>query len=220
MPIALVFGATGLVGQQITLQLLADPRYERVHTFGRRPVGLSSPKLEEHTIQFDQPATWADQVRGDHVFLALGTTRKAAGTLEDQRRIDVDYGLYAAKAAREGGATAAALVSSAGASARSTVPYNRMKGDLEDGLRALGFAHLALIRPGILEGERIEARHGERLGIALLRPLRFVPGLKAWSPIPATTVARACIRALNDPKAPAERIAQLGGVFELGAEAG
>jgi uncharacterized protein YbjT (DUF2867 family) len=216
MPTALVFGATGLVGRALVDLLLDDPHTDAVHTFGRRPLERDHPRLHEHLVDFGAPDAWADRVRGDEVYLALGTTRAAAGSLAARRVFDVDYSLLAARLARAGGATAAALVSSAGADPASRVPYSRMKGELEEGLRGLGFARLALIRPGILDGARAESRPGERLGILLLRPLRHLPVLNAWAPVPAATVARACRAALRDPAAPPVRVAQLGEVFALG----
>ena len=69
------------------------------------------------------------------------------------------------------------LVSALGASARSRVFYSRVKGELEDALRAIGFERLAIAQPSLLAGERREFRLGERLGLLFggLMPERYKP---------------------------------------------
>src|SRR5438045_2641104 len=78
---------------------------------------------------------------------ALGTTRAAAGSVQAQRAIDIDLNLALAKAAKDAGATTYVLVSSGGASAKSMLPYLRMKGELEEMVRDVGFQHLVILRP-------------------------------------------------------------------------
>jgi uncharacterized protein YbjT (DUF2867 family) len=102
---------------------------------------------------------------------ALGTTRGAAGSLEAQRAVDYDLNLALAKAAKEAGVTTYALVSSGGASAKSSFPYLRMKGELEEAVREVGFDHLVILRPGMLRGQRENPRLAERIlntGITVL----------------------------------------------------
>jgi uncharacterized protein YbjT (DUF2867 family) len=61
------------------------------------------------------------------------------------------------------GARSFGLVSAVGASAGSRVFYNRVKGETEDDITALGFASLTVVRPSLLLGARTEFRFGERL---------------------------------------------------------
>lgn len=100
---AIVIGATGAVGKELVKVLLSRPDYETVITFTRRPLGIDSPKLESHVIDFDRPDTWEDLVRGDVLFSALGTSLKQAGSKEAQYKIDHDYQLSFARAARAKG---------------------------------------------------------------------------------------------------------------------
>jgi uncharacterized protein YbjT (DUF2867 family) len=73
-----------------------------------------------------------------------------------------------------------------------------MKGELERDVEALGFPRCRILRPGLLDGARRERRTGERLALALLRPL--APVLPAPArPIPVATVARAAVAAALDP---------------------
>jgi len=111
---AVVIGGTGLVGSEIVRQLLEDARWREVIVLGRRSVGVAHARLREHVIDFDKPASWADLVRGDALFSALGTTRKTAGSKEAQYRVDYTYQHETAKAASHNGVATCVLVSSAG----------------------------------------------------------------------------------------------------------
>lgn len=46
------------------------------------------------------------------------------------------------------------LVSSGGANATSFMAYPQMKGQLEEDVKAMGFDHCVILRPGLLIGER------------------------------------------------------------------
>lgn len=211
---AVVVGATGLVGAALVRQLLLDERFGAVVVLGRRPTGAAHPKLREHVIDFEAPDAWRGLVAGEVLFSALGTTLRAAGSQEAQYRVDHGYQLRVAEAARRNGVEACVVVSSAGASPGSRIFYSRMKGELERDLEALGFPRLRLLRPGLLDGERREARAGERWALRLLRPLS--PALPApLRPVPVATVARAAIEAAFLP-APGTLRLEPRDVFHLG----
>lgn len=212
---AVVVGATGLVGSQIVQQALEDARFGEVVTLGRRRTGIEHPKLTEYVIDFERPEDWAELVRGDVLLSALGTTRKAAGGVERQRRVDYDYQLHAAEAAARSGVSTYVLVSSAGANARSSVPYSRMKGELDRDVQTLGFQRVAIIRPGLLAGERSEKRLGEDLANALVRHLPRWGVFDSVRPYPAPVVARACLNAATD-ETPGSHVYTLAEVLRLG----
>lgn len=94
-------------------------------------------------------------------FSALGTTRGSAGSFENQRKIDYDLNLNLAKAAKTSGSKVYVLVSSGGADASSRFPYLKMKGELEESIKALEFQHMVILRPGLIVGNRQETRLGE-----------------------------------------------------------
>jgi uncharacterized protein YbjT (DUF2867 family) len=151
------------------------------------------------------------------LFSALGTTIRAAGGEEAQRRVDHGYQLADARAARRNGVAAYVLVSSAGASPRSRLFYSRMKGELERDVEALGFERTRLLRPGPLDGDRPERRTGERIALAVLRPLS--PVLPApLRPIRASVVARAALAAALDPT-PGVLRHEAADLFRLGRNA-
>jgi uncharacterized protein YbjT (DUF2867 family) len=211
---AVVVGATGLVGAELVRLLLADERFAAVAVLGRRASGVAHPKLAEQVIDFDAEDAWAPLVRGEVLFSALGTTLRAAGSPEAQRRVDHGYQLAAARAARRNDVPAYVLVSSAGASPRSRIFYSRMKGELERDVEALGFERTRILRPGMLDGQRREHRTGERLALRVLRPLSAVLPAAA-RPIHVAIVARAAIAAALDP-APGVARYEPADLFRLG----
>ncbi|MDB5641983.1 MAG: uncharacterized protein JWN07_1300 [Hyphomicrobiales bacterium] len=186
-------GATGLVGQFLLEGLLADPAVSAVHVFGRRAPGVAHPKLTAHVVDF---AALAALPPVDEVYLALGTTIKVAGSQPAFRAVDFDANLALARAALAAGATRAGLVSAMGADSGASVFYSRVKGELEEALRALGFAGLVIARPSLLLGDREAlgqpARLMEKISMraaGLLAPL--IPA--NYRAIPAKDVAHALL---------------------------
>ena len=168
---ALIAGSSGLVGQELLVRLLSDPRYDVVHSLVRRPSAQGHPKLREHVVDFNALGE-VPPIRD--VFISLGTTMKKAGSKDAFRKVDFDYVLAVAQAAHRAGATRIGLVSSLGASASSSVFYSKVKGEAEDAILALGYEHVVLARPSVLDGDRTESRPMERIGLAALRTLSFM----------------------------------------------
>jgi uncharacterized protein YbjT (DUF2867 family) len=191
---ALIAGATGLTGQQLLKQLLADARYAEVHALVRKHAFAPHTKLIEHIIDFAAPPKLP---KVDDVFCCLGTTIKVAGSKAAFRTVDFDYVMNVARAAKKSGAQRFMVMSSLGANAKSGVFYSRIKGEMEEALRPLGFAELHIFQPSFLVGDRAESRPGERFGIAafkIISPLLFGPARK-YRAIEVTDVARAMVGA-------------------------
>ena len=83
-------------------------------------------------------------------FSGLGTTKAAAGSISAQRSIDYDLNLELARAAKECGIKVYVLISAAGVSTASPFPYPRMKAELEEEVKKLGFQHTVILKPGLL----------------------------------------------------------------------
>ncbi|MEM7658728.1 MAG: NAD(P)H-binding protein [Bacteroidota bacterium] len=213
-----VLGATGLVGSALTRQLLADDRFSKVRVFVRRSTGRASPKLEEVIVDYEQMEDWGKQLQGDVLFSCLGTTLKTAGSQEAQYRVDYTYQYQAAEMASRQGIKRYVLISSVGADPKSGFFYSRMKGELDEAVQQLPFAHLHILRPGVLEGDRKEDRLGESIGIWLGHRLKWIPGLRAYRPIHADTVATAMIQAATRPANEQIQISSLEEVFQLAGE--
>lgn len=215
---ALVIGSTGLVGGHLIRELAADPRFDRIVSFARRRPSFEHPKLDAQVVDFRAPVSWADRVRGDVLFSALGTTRKQAGSNDAQYEVDYTFQFNAAKAAAANGVRTLALVSSSGADPGSRIFYSRIKGELERDVCALGFPRVRILRPGILDGDREQRRPAEHAAATVMQALRFVPGLKALRPIHGRFVARALIQAWSEDDQ-AIAVYGMGDVFALAERA-
>ena len=213
----ILLGATGLVGSHLLQGLLADDSCGKVVTLTRSPIkgGYHSDKLETLIVDFEQPPQWRGQLITDQVICALGTTIKKAGSRQAFRRVDFDYPIIVAQAARNLGCRHFMLVSAMGADPNSRVFYNRVKGELEAAILTLEFDSVCIFRPSLLVGERQEFRLGEALAQMAGQRLAFlIP--KAYRPIHARSVAGAILRiAARDPAG--NRILNSAAIAELAA---
>jgi uncharacterized protein YbjT (DUF2867 family) len=194
---ALLAGATGLVGHALLERLLVDPACGRVTVLARKapPDRHADPKLDWRQVDFSRLPVPFPAV--DDVYIALGTTIRAAGSEAAFRRVDFDAVVDVARAAHAAGATRLGVVSALGADAGSRVFYNRVKGETEAALAALGYETLVIARPSLLTGDRTALgqpeRRGERFALRLLSPvLKIVPA--GMRPIAAAQVAAALHR--------------------------
>lgn len=167
----LIAGATGLVGSHALRLALADARVERVVAPTRRPLP-AHPKLLNPIEDFAHLPPLAPWWRVDGVVCALGTTMAKAGSKAAFEAVDYEMSLAVARLALRHGAQAFALNSALGADPDSRVFYSRVKGELEQSLRAMknpGYPSLTFVRPGLIGGERSEHRRGESLAIIATR---------------------------------------------------
>ncbi|ANE45651.1 oxidoreductase [Paenibacillus swuensis] len=215
---ALIAGASGLIGNELLHILLRDDTYARVVAVGRSKLAVEHPKLVQHQVDFDRLQDAESWLEADDVYCCLGTTIKKAGSQEAMRRIDVEYPLALAKLARIRGAQTLAVVSSIGADPAASSFYLRMKGELEEGLKALAYDALHIFQPSLLLGNRAEFRLGEKAAEILAKPLSAVlfGSMRKYRPIHARVVAAAMFRASQQPAQGAvtytsDQIAQMGG---------
>lgn len=186
---AIVIGATGAVGKDLVEELLSRREYEKIITFTRRPLDIKSEKIESYIIDFDRPSDWAHLVKGDVLFSALGTSLKQAGSKEAQYRIDHDYQLSFAKAARENGVPHVVLVSSLGADRSSSFFYMKLKGIIERDVEALQFPQLSILRPPSLIRKHAK-RPVETVSVKLFQLANALGLFKTMAPVPTEAVAR------------------------------
>ncbi|QGZ28647.1 oxidoreductase [Stutzerimonas stutzeri] len=188
----LLAGATGLTGEHLLDRLLNEPTVERVLAPSRKPLA-EHPRLVNPVGPLQ---TLLPRLTGeiDTAFCCLGSTIKDAGTQEAFRAIDHDLVVAFAGRARELGARHLLVISSLGANPDSSIFYCRVKGEMEEALRAQDWPQLTIVRPSQLLGPRMVVRPMERL----TAPLSYLlPG--KYRGIPACTLARALWRlALED----------------------
>lgn len=195
---AVVSGATGLVGRELVRLLLASEAYDKVIALVRRRVELQHDKLIRRIVDYERldSALAEEEVQGAHIFCALGTTIKVAGSQEQFRKVDQDYPMRLGELAQKYGAAVFVIVTAMGADRGSAFFYNRVKGEVEEGLRQLDLKALHILRPSFILGERAERRPGEKFAAAaskLLTPL-MVGALRPYRPIPAASIAGAMMK--------------------------
>lgn len=202
----LLVGATGLVGSACLRRLLADPTVGQVKTLTRRPLPQPLPagggaSLEQQVADFNALQEHAAWLACDQAICALGTTMRRAGSGAAFRRVDHDHVLSVARLALAQGAKHFLVVSSMGADAQSANFYYRVKGEMEDALKAVGYPSLTIARPSLLLGQRAEWRWGEEIGkrLGALLPSR-------WRPIEAELVAEALVQAARLPDVGVRRL--------------
>lgn len=183
----LLAGATGLTGEHLLDRLLNEPTITRVLAPSRRPLA-DHPHLEN---PIGELSALLPQLSGqvDIAFCCLGTTLKKAGSEQAFRAVDLDLVVAFAKRARALGARHLIVISALGADAKSSIFYNRVKGEMEAALKAQDWPQLTICRPSLLLGDRTEPRLAEQL----VGPLsRLIPG--KYHGIEASQLARAMWR--------------------------
>ena len=204
----LLAGATGLTGELLLDRLLNEPTVERVLAPSRKPLA-DHPHLENPV---GDPAVFLHQLSGpvDVAFCCLGTTIKQAGSEEAFRAVDHDMVVAFAKRAREMGARHLIVISAIGADPESSIFYNRVKGEMEQSLRAQDWPQLTIARPSLLIGERLEERPAEKIAGLFSK---LIPG--KYHGIEACELARALWRlALEDQ--PGVRVIESDELRKLG----
>lgn len=191
LKIALVIGATGLIGDLLCRRLVESDAYDKVKVLIRSSMPWQHPRLQEIKFDFDYPNGLLTQA--DDIFCCLGTTIRKAGSKEAFRKVDYQYPMDIARLGLDNGAKQFSIVSSMGADSQSTFFYNRVKGDVEHDLSSLGYPTLMIFRPSLLLGQRPEFRFGEKLGEGLMRLVSPLIPAK-YKAIDASKVANAMLQ--------------------------
>lgn len=203
--IATIIGATGMIGNYLLDEILADNYFETVRVIVRRPFGKKHPKLEVKLVDFSDTESLKLALDGsDTVFSCIGTTQKnVKGNHELYRQIDFDIPVKAARLCKELGCEKFVIVSSVGANSHSNTFYLKLKGELENTIHNIGLRSVHIMQPSMLLGERREKRTGESL---LQGSMKILSGLlggsyRKYRAIHGKTVAKAMLNAAkkNEP---------------------
>ena len=195
MKTALLFGASGLVGNHLLNQLISNNNYSKIKLFVRSSIDISDPKIEIIQTDFNNLENHKEDIKGDDCFFCIGTTKKNSPDKNEYKRVELDVPKEIAQIAKSNSVNSFVFVSSGYADPKSSGDYLRFKGEVEEELKKLNFPKLGIMRPSFLLGDRKEKRIGEKIGIfvfKLLSPL-FLGPLKKMKPIHSATVAKAMI---------------------------
>ena len=172
----LVAGATGLTGSSLVEQLVQSNEVSVVYVLQRKESHYTSPKIkvilindisaEIEKLNECESVSW--------VYCCLGTTIKNAGSKSAFEKVDFDYVLSLGKWASRNQVAGFSLVSAKGASIKSMIHYNEVKGRIEKALMDLNFKYLHIFRPSLLLGNRIEKRPGEETARKIFSKINFI----------------------------------------------
>jgi uncharacterized protein YbjT (DUF2867 family) len=157
----IIFGATGMVGQGVLRECLADSGVESVLAVGRRPTGQSHPKLREiaHDNFLDFSGLESQLAGFDVCFFCLGVS--SIGMNEERyRHLTYDIAMAAATTlAKLNPGMVFTYVTGAGTDSteRGRVMWARIKGKTENDLLKLPFKAAYMFRPA-----GIQPLHGIR----------------------------------------------------------
>jgi uncharacterized protein YbjT (DUF2867 family) len=150
---AIVIGATGAVGSALVRELLGSPSCERVAVVVRRPIDRSEDKLRQIVVDMDELAHL--QVEGEVAFCTMGIGQPRKVSYAEHWKVDVGYATTFARRCREAGVRHFSLLTSVGVDSRSRARYLRVKGAVEEQIRALAFPRTSFFRPSLLVTDEI-----------------------------------------------------------------
>lgn len=151
----IITGATGMVGEGVLLECLAHPAITQVLIVGRKPYGMSHPKLQELIVaDFLKLDEVEDQLTGyDACFYCAGVS--AVGMKEDAySRITYDTTMHFAKTlVKLNPKMVFDYVSGQGtdSSEKGRMMWARVKGKTENALIQLPFRGVYNFRPGLMK---------------------------------------------------------------------
>ena len=155
----ILFGGTGMVGQGVLRECLADSGVEQILLVVRKPTGATSSKVIElaHEDFFDWSGVEERFAGFDTCLFCLGVS--AVGMKEaEYRRTTYDLTVAVAEMLlRVGSLKTFEYISGMGTNANGRQAWARVKGLLENALMAMPFPQVYCVRPGY-----IQPMHGVR----------------------------------------------------------
>ncbi|KIW73559.1 hypothetical protein PV04_01664 [Phialophora macrospora] len=201
---ALILGSTGLVGSFILSTLRTSPSspFSSIEIIARRsPAATKDSTVPVNEFVEKDTTKWAGHVSSlspapSVMFSGLATTRAAAGGFENQYKLEHDLNIELAKAAKAAGTKTYVLISANGANPHSMFAYVKMKGEIEEHIKEIGFEHTIIVQPGLIIGHREESRFVEGLAQSLASVVGKVHGSfkDSWAQ-DADVIAKAAISA-------------------------
>ena len=195
MKTALIFGSSGLIGNQLFNIIVQNNNYKHIKLFVRSISKNNNSKVVTFQTNFTNLGKHKDSIVGDDCFFCIGTTKKDTPNKNEYRRIEYNIPINVARIASLNSVGSFVYVSSIGANSSSPNSYLKNKGQVEEELNKLNFSKLAVIRPSFLLGKRKKHRLGESIAQYATQKLSpfFLGNLKKYKPIQAQYVAKAMV---------------------------
>ena len=205
---AILIGATGLTGSILLEKLIKDERYKTIKLFSRKKIDGLPAKVEQFIGDILNLESFKSDFIADEVFCCIGTTAKKTPNKTAYKQIDYGIPVTAAGLAKANNINTYIVVSALGANAKSSIFYNKTKGEMERDVLKLDIKNTYILQPSIIGGARKETRIGEKIGLTvfkLLQPL-FIGKLKKYQLIEAETIALAMVKLANSNASKENRI--------------
>ena len=195
MKTALIFGSSGLIGNELFKTILLNNSYDKIKVFVRSIPEVKNPKVEIIKTDFSNLEQYKDKIIGDDCFFCIGTTKKDTPDKEEYRRVEYNIPVNVAKIAKANSVKSFYYVSSIGANPNASSNYLKNKGQVEGELKNLNFSKLAIIRPSLLIGNRKSFRLGEVIFTPVMNTLTLFAfgSLKKYKPIKIQNVVKAIL---------------------------
>jgi uncharacterized protein YbjT (DUF2867 family) len=180
-------GGSGLIGQALAKKLEGPD----LRLITRRQSDASAEQIVAPV------EAWPEHIGASSPGIAistLGTTIKQAGSQAAFQAVDHGLVISVAQAAKDAGARHFIMVTSVGASAKSSNFYIKTKGETEEAVKAMGFDRVDILRPGLLKGNRQGPSRPMESLMIMLSPITdlFTPAvLSQYRSIEAQDVANA-----------------------------
>jgi uncharacterized protein YbjT (DUF2867 family) len=211
----LIAGGTGQVGAAVVRALVAEPSCAEIVMVNRKAMSPTADRRVREVILDTAAARFPAEVttlarsmvaQGDPVHGAscVGVGKGSMNwSEEDLKALEIGVVGGFARGCHAGGITRFALLSAVGSSAQSRFRYVRVMGLKEETVQGIGFARLAIFRPGIIAGNAHTPRYAALLG-------RLIPG--PFGTIEQDDIGRAFVAEFIDRSAPSVTV-----VLENGA---
>ena len=195
MKTAIIFGSSGLIGNELLNTLLLKNTYSKIKIFVRTTPEIDNTKIEIIKTNFRNLEKYKDKIKGDHCYFCIGTTKKNTPDKNEYRRIEYDLPVNVATIAKENSVNSFFYVSSIGANPKALSGYLKNKGQVEEELKKLNFSKLAIIRPSLLVGNRKSFRLGEVIFTPVMNTLTLFTfgSFKKYKPIKIENVVKAML---------------------------
>ena len=195
MKTAIIFGSSGLIGNELFKTILLNNSYNKIKVFVRSIPEINNPKVEIIKTDFTNLEKIKDKIIGDECFFCIGTTKKDTPDKDEYRRIEYKIPVDVAKIAKANSVNSFFYISSIGANPNASSNYLKNKGQVEEELKNLNFSKLAIIRPSLLIGNRKSFRLGEIIFTPIMNTLTIFAfgSLKKYKPIKIENVVKATL---------------------------
>lgn len=196
---AIILGATGLTGSILLEKLISDDRYKTIKLFSRKEIDGLPSKVIQYVGNLFELESFKVEFTGDEVYCCIGTTAKKTPDKAVYTAIDYGIPVAAAKLSKENGIPTFLVVSALGANAKSSIFYNKTKGEMESDVLSEKIRKTHILQPSIIEGDRKEQRIGETIGLALFKVVQplFFGKLKKYKITKADHIAQTMINLAN-----------------------